>query len=238
LIGGFVLIAQTGLELTPGTVCSVVSLSSILLVTAEGSGSPPAEFPLAQVTSFEITNHGAVKGNGEFIGHEFDFLRSSDGSLVAHSLNRIRSRPTIGTTLSLDTSVAHFTFATNLYTPAQLKNLLVPIQELIKQSKKGSDTGPSVVTTSASSAIDVSEPDAPVLARPMIGAALHDTPRPADVSMQTAAVTSAVAADAADKDLADQLQRLTEMHQSGSVGDGDFEITRARLLETWVRHQP
>jgi len=207
------------------------------LVTAEGIGVPPTEFPLAEVTEFEITNHGAVKGNGEFIGHEFDFLRSGDGSLVAHSLSRIRSRPTIGTILNLDTSISRFTFATNLYTPGQLENLLAPIQELIERSKKASATSTSNLTNSAS-AIDTPGPESPAPARPMIGAALHDSPRPPDMSMHTAAATPAVTADAADRDLADQLQRLNELHQSRSVSDDDFEVARATLLEVWVRHHP
>jgi DNA-directed RNA polymerase subunit RPC12/RpoP len=237
LIGGLVLVSQKGAAPMPGAICSVVSLSSGLLVTAEGTGVPSVVFPIRDVIGFDITNHGAVKGNGEFIGHEFDFLRSGDGVLVAHSLSRIRARPSIGSIVELQTSSASFTFANNLYTPAQLTTLLAPIQELIQASTN------TIASSTSNVAISAPTTDLPAVtptpgARPMIGAALHDAPEtPAVLRPNTRSATSVTAADA-DRELGEQLQRLTELHQTRIISDNEFEVSRARLLEMWVRHNP
>jgi hypothetical protein len=195
---------------------------------------------MRDVVDFEITNHGAVKGNGEFIGREFDSLRSGNGPLVAHSLSRIRSRPTIGTVLDLVTQSGNFTFATNLYTPTQLAALLDPIRALIQTSGSTSAIHASVsgVAESAGGPSGNLEHRTPVQSRAMIGAALPSEDGARTPGNRAGGAGVGSTAEDADKQLAEQLEQLTELHRTRVVSERDFEVARARLLESWVRHHP
>lgn len=237
LIGGLVLCGGEEVSLPIGTVCSVVFLSHDVIVTAESTNLPPVVLSLPDVVRLATTAHGAVKGNGEFIGREFESLRSgTDSVLISRALSRIRSRPSIGSLLELETTNQSFRFATNLYTPAELSVLLGPIQMLIQAADSpplGSDAVDSRPGLTAGSREAGS-----TLTRPMIGAAIPNTPGPDPVRSSSPASEAGVRQEDRDADLAEQLEALSRLHESHRLNDTDFEVSRARLLEAWIRHHP
>jgi hypothetical protein len=148
LLGGFTHVGGAGFRITPGSICSLLSLAQGLRVTVEISERPQDDGALLsyeELTALELGGGARTRG-GAFVGGGFGLRGAWEGMLAASVLNALTTKTTINTGIRIGSTKGELLLHHGEFTPEVIRNTLSPVFNRFEVAGR---TGPENVSRSS-----------------------------------------------------------------------------------------
>jgi hypothetical protein len=145
-VGRFTHVGGNGFAITPGSVCSILTLPQAVVVTValgERRPEPDVVIPYGELTGLELGS-GARTTGGSFLAFGFDLEEAAESLLAASVINALTRRTKINTMLRIGCTRGEILLHHGKSTPDQIRIQLSPL--FTRYAAVNTAVGPEHVT--------------------------------------------------------------------------------------------